>query len=294
MKKNRKSKNEKVFMIKDNKIVKWIKVFKIDEISRRTQQIYFHNFLLISNASPHTINHADISLLSDKYMKIECESYFFDLKENIRIGKIIDKMELLQFICDSVEVFFTYHIVNGNLKTTNLYLEDEKIIINDLFLDIIRKREDLRIYDICFMSPEQLNCKKLNENSMMWSIGCILYEVLYKKLPFEEDNNILKTIYNIQKGIYKTDVNNDSFMLNLINKLLIVDEKERISLKELRKEILTTKTYYLDEEQKILSGINNIEMLLNYDVELLSLYSRRFYLHLDNYYSIDAIIVLCE
>lgn len=294
MKQNKKSKNEEVFMIKGKKINKWIKVFKINEVSTKAQQIYFQNLLIISNTSPHTINYAEVSSLSENYMKVECESYSFDLEENLSIGMTIDNMELLQYICDSVEVYFTYHIVNGNLKTSNLCLEDEKMIINDSFLDIIRKREDLRLYDICFMSPEQLNCRELNEKSIMWSTGCILYEILYKKIPFKEDDNILNTIYNIQKGKYKTDINDDSFMLNLTNRLLVVDDEERISLKELKKEIITHKIYYLDEEHRLLSGFNNIEMLLNYDIELLSLYSKQYYLNLDNYNGMDVNNILFE
>lgn len=41
-----------------------------------------------------------------------------------------------------------------------------------------------------YFSPELCEGKLYNEKSDMWSLGCVLYEVMRLSLPFLEDNPI--------------------------------------------------------------------------------------------------------
>ena len=64
----------------------------------------------------------------------------------------------------------------------------------------------------------------------IWSLGVIFHEMLFKEVPWkgrdERDllNNILKSPFNFRKTI-----NISKFSEEILNKTLIVEEKERIS-----------------------------------------------------------------
>ena len=49
------------------------------------------------------------------------------------------------------------------------------------------------------MSPEQCNGQEYNEKSDIWSLGCVIYEMLAFKKPFEANNPaglIMKIVNN--------------------------------------------------------------------------------------------------
>jgi NIMA (never in mitosis gene a)-related kinase len=49
------------------------------------------------------------------------------------------------------------------------------------------------------MSPEIMNNKKYNSKTDIWSLGCILYELMFLKLPFE-GKNMRMLCHNILYG----------------------------------------------------------------------------------------------
>lgn len=40
------------------------------------------------------------------------------------------------------------------------------------------------------MSPEQINEAQYNEKTDIWSLGCILYEIIALRPPFEASNHL--------------------------------------------------------------------------------------------------------
>lgn len=83
----------------------------------------------------------------------------------------------------------------------------------------------------CYASPEMIMGKEYSVEADVWSAGVLLYAMIYGFLPFE-DPSITKLA---QKIVYKdielpNDVSTD--LADLIKKLLIKDQKNRITIDE--------------------------------------------------------------
>ena len=99
-------------------------------------------------------------------------------------------------------------------------------MILDIFNDYIE--ESLLIP---YHSPEIIKKEKNDEKSIIWSMGCILYELSFKKPAFWDVNNevikdnILKINYNLPDDCEKE--------LSLILQKLIWEKKKRLTIEEL-------------------------------------------------------------
>eukprot|EP00702_Spironucleus_salmonicida_P006191 EST47482.1 Kinase, PLK [Spironucleus salmonicida] len=71
--------------------------------------------------------------------------------------------------------------------------------------------------------------------SDMWSLGCIVYSLLYLRPPFES-NNIQNTYRKIVRGEYqvnsKINPNVSNFAIDFISKLLVTDPNERMTIEQ--------------------------------------------------------------
>jgi len=77
------------------------------------------------------------------------------------------------------------------------------------------------------MAPEIMMDLPYNENSDLWSIGIMMYQLHYKAIPYEgfNEQEILKKIkYNVPRK-----QPNDPQFRDLLNRLLVMDPKKRIS-----------------------------------------------------------------
>ena len=125
------------------------------------------------------------------------------------------------------------NIIPEYLFPQNIYLDNEsniKIGGINIALDFISKdiKESLLLP---YHSPEILKGEKNDEKSIIWSMGCILYELANKTNSFWGKNsenikdNILKINYNLPNDCEKE--------LCLILQKLICEKKKRLSIKEL-------------------------------------------------------------
>jgi NIMA (never in mitosis gene a)-related kinase len=88
-----------------------------------------------------------------------------------------------------------------NLNPQNIIIDKEKNIKITGFgniLDLAKEEHDNNLYN----SPEVINEKKFDNKSDMWSLGCILYEMVCKRKIFENVNDIININYKIPEKIY--------------------------------------------------------------------------------------------
>lgn len=76
------------------------------------------------------------------------------------------------------------------MKSNNIIYENNEVKLSDLCLNEIKSSEYMVMDEICYKSSEELSGNESNEKSVIWNIGCILYEMLNKKLPFYEKNGM--------------------------------------------------------------------------------------------------------
>jgi len=115
-------------------------------------------------------------------------------------------------------------ILIQNLNPQNIIIDKEKNIKIAGFgniLDLTKKDADSTLYK----SPEIINNEKIDNKSDMWSLGCILYEMAYKKPIFENVKDIININYKIPEKLY---LNITTIIENLICKHDNIFEAEKM------------------------------------------------------------------
>ena len=177
-------------------------------------------------------NQGDLNLLIEKYKK---EKKY--IPEN-------DIWYIIIQIYRAIEYLHSKKIIHRDIKCQNIFLSgkeklNQKIIkLGDFGISKILKDT----YELCktplgtpyYLSPEICSGKEYDYKSDIWMFGCVLYELMTLKKPFE-GNNLPNLIMNILKQeiinfpcIYSKE------LIFLCKKLLTKDIKNRPYIWELK------------------------------------------------------------
>ncbi|KAL5558350.1 hypothetical protein UlMin_034561 [Ulmus minor] len=155
-----------------------------------------------------------------------------------------------QQILLAVNTIHEERIVHSDLKPANFLLVKGSLKLIDfgiakaIMSDTTHIQRDGQVGTLSYMSPEAFMCNELDANgnpikcgrpSDIWSLGCILYQMVYGRTPFSE----YKTFYSKFKVI--TDRNYqityeqvpNPWLLNLLKKCLAWDPNERWRIPQL-------------------------------------------------------------
>ncbi|CAA9990055.1 NIMA related kinase 3, putative [Plasmodium knowlesi strain H] len=124
-------------------------------------------------------------------------------------------------------------ITHGDLKSTNIFIKDDKIKIGDF--GISQKGSNNNLGTLNFLSYESILFKKTNKLSDLFQVGCILYELATFSSPFSaktmsdmisffEDKNYKNYIVKDISNIYSDK------LVNIISKLLSLNTLERLEV----------------------------------------------------------------
>jgi len=86
-----------------------------------------------------------------------------------------------------------------------------------------------------YMSPQVLLGEAYTIKCDVWSLGVLFYKVLFDVIPWEKNENIVKLASSMQQELVvppKPEI--DNWLKNLIKGMLMVDESNRFSIKQVR------------------------------------------------------------
>ena len=172
---------------------------------------------------------------------------------------------------DGLKYLIDHSVIHRDLKPQNILLTDDYILkITDFGLARYYNNDNM-ITTICgsplYMAPEILKKKKYSIKSDLWSVGVILYQMLYGTLPYKA-KNIISLINEIDtKNInYENNFNISSDGINLIKLLLEINQKKRIEWNSFFYHSWFNENILENEENKLLEiSFNNLPNLNNFN-----------------------------
>ena len=154
-------------------------------------------------------------------------------------NRIEEKKALLFFkqLLEAFQVLNKYNIMHRDLKPDNIFFHNDVIKVGDFgFCKSLEKAQMTKtmLGSPIYMAPEILNGQIYSNKADIWSIGVVLYEMLYGYCPFES-SSIPKLIEVLKET--ELDFPNDVLVSNetkkLLRKILTKDPQKRIEWMEL-------------------------------------------------------------
>ena len=180
----------------------------------------------------------------------------FNDSENIYIlMEYCEKGELFEHIVDEVclegkeAAYYFYQLINGleslhkngivhrDLKPENLLINKNNIlkIIDFGLSNYNNKLLSTLCGSPCYASPEMLYGKKYDGILVdIWSTGIVLYAMLCGSVPFDNEDHD-KLYKKIMKGKIAYPENLEKDSIDLLKKILVVNPRGRISIKDIKK-----------------------------------------------------------
>ena len=160
-----------------------------------------------------------------------------NLEDYLKIRKnpltIIEIQNFLIQINNVFKIMLEKKIIHKNLKPSNILLSFDslnnlKFVLSDFGLNnLTNNLNTILIKEVSsLISPEVLNNEPISLKSNLWSLGIIVYYLLFKEYPFNINSKLGKYKIIPQNKLKQID---DKDLNELIQQMLLVNENERIS-----------------------------------------------------------------
>ena len=202
----------------------------------------------------------DVAILDDKVFLFLEFCGGGDLNNRLmEFGGILCESEVLLIfkqVCEAMKQLYNNNIIHRDLKPANILIKDNTIKLTDfgfareVFTGMNEASEFTRLGTPIYMSPQILNSIPFSSKTDIWSLGIMIYEMLYSKTPWvgktPQDllNHILKQplkFIDFQaalNGSYNSPLVKKpppitTEMKELLRKMLEITEEKRISWEDL-------------------------------------------------------------
>jgi len=227
-----------------------IKIINISELTPLSRKVINYEIKIMKiiqkSPNPNIIECYDIIRENEKkvYIIMEyCDSG--DLRQYLK-NPIKEKWCQFYFcqLTNGLKYLAKHNILHRDIKPRNILLTNNKKVLKIADFGFAKQtKKEINMYQtICgsplYMAPELMGNDEYNNQTDLWSIGMILYEMLYGFHPYESCKSIRQLI-NMQnnnkieippKNTTNTDVSNQC--LDLLHKLLQKQVTNRITWDE--------------------------------------------------------------
>ena len=225
--------NNEIFALKKINISK-LTTYEKEEIIIELKILFFHDceYLLkgIDLFTHYKNRNSYLCIITEFAENIDLQTYIKNKK--LSESEIWDIYEQLLI---GLNYLHNYNIIHRDIKTTNILIKkNKKILIGDFGISKILKNKynftNTIIGTPYFMSPELVKGNSYNKKADIWSLGCLLYEIVYNKVPFDAKN-----MYQLKRkiqwdNIYFHRSNYSDKLINVIKEMLNKNEARRPNL----------------------------------------------------------------
>lgn len=163
----------------------------------------------------------------------------FDYIVSARRVKEMEACKFFQQLIDAVEYLHKLNVVHRDLKPENLLIDSQRNLkVVDFGLSNLYKDGELlktACGSPCYAAPEMIAGRKYSGLAVdIWSSGVVLFAMVCGHLPFDDDDT-QKLYRKILKGDFKLPAFLSDGVKDLLNRLLTVNPKKRITIEEIKK-----------------------------------------------------------
>lgn len=161
-------------------------------------------------------------------------SSFFDgitLENFVKNNKIKtnDIVTILTKVLKALEVTHLNNVYHGSLSPRNILINDNfDVRVLDFCIVKSNKGEHLKCIDLKYLAPEQLSINYTDFQSDFYSLGTILFELMFGKFPYDVSNNEVEMLKFMDKRIIWDDfkvISDNEKLFSICKKLLSRKEK---------------------------------------------------------------------
>ena len=219
---------------KNNKQIYAIKKIKITNINHYDKKYIINEIkILASHTSINLIDYYTVFLNIDHIYIVTEYAPNGDIWQLIKKHKLnntrFSDQEIWQNfiqICLGIQYLHKNNIIHRDIKSSNLFIDkNNNIKIGDF--GIIKILQPYMMYAQTqigtpyYMAPEIYKHQRYTEKSDIWSLGCVLYEMMFLTQPFT-GCNIVDLKYKILRGKYNINLINYNIELKLILQAILI------------------------------------------------------------------------
>jgi serine/threonine-protein kinase len=198
-----------------------------------------------------SLNHPNIATIYDEIEDSEGTSYIVleyvpgqTLAERITKGplKIEEALTIALQITEAVAVAHEHNVIHRDIKPSNIKITpDDKVKVLDFGLakaiggEVTDQQSTVTvpgrvIGTPAYMSPEQARGKPIDNRTDIWSFGCVLYEMLTAKIPFEGEtiSDTLANVLQADPDLQALPQNTPANIRSLLRRCLEKDPRRRL------------------------------------------------------------------
>ena len=166
---------------------------------------------------------------------------------------IDESLDIILQIASGLEAAHSHGIIHRDIKPSNIIFKNNQIIILDFGIAKVEDNEageltetGVSLGTVSFSSPEQLEGKKVNQQTDIWSLGIIAYEIISGHRPFKGESPY-KIMHDILHQdpipIHTLDPSISKELSNIISQMLKRDRSDRYqSMQSLISDLSVLKT----------------------------------------------------